>query len=87
MAGNLPQGETISIDPFDLIKGKRIVGTWGGETNPDQDIPFYINAFLADHMNLTALIAENYQLAQINEAISEMESGQVGRCLIETRPE
>lgn len=25
--GNLPQGERISQDPFDLIKGKRITGT------------------------------------------------------------
>jgi S-(hydroxymethyl)glutathione dehydrogenase/alcohol dehydrogenase len=38
LAGNLPTGQNISIDPFDLIKGKRIIGTWGGETDPDKDI-------------------------------------------------
>jgi len=85
LAGNLPQGETISIDPFDLIKGKHIVGTWGGETNPDGDIPLYIKSFLANEMNLTFLIAQSRPLLQINEAIREMEAGQVGRCLIEAR--
>jgi len=30
LAGNLPHGERISLDPFDLIRGKLIVGTWGG---------------------------------------------------------
>lgn len=41
LAGNLPHGEQISINPFDLIRGKRIVGTWGGETRPDDDLPRY----------------------------------------------
>ena len=39
IAGNLPNGEKISIDPMDLIGGKNIMGTWGGETKPDEDIP------------------------------------------------
>jgi S-(hydroxymethyl)glutathione dehydrogenase/alcohol dehydrogenase len=39
LAGNLPAGEGVSLDPFDLIKGKRSPGTWGGETQPDRDIP------------------------------------------------
>lgn len=83
LAGNLPQGETISINPFDLICGKRIVGTWGGETDPDRDIPAYVDSFLAHEMKLTSLIAQSYSLSQINEAIKDMEAGQVGRCLIE----
>ena len=29
LAGNLPAGERIRLDPFDLIRGKRILGTWG----------------------------------------------------------
>ena len=28
----------IRIDPFDLICGKRIQGSWGGESDPDKDI-------------------------------------------------
>ena len=83
LAGNLPQGTTIAIDPFGLIKGKRIVGTWGGETDPDRDIPLYVNSFLSGIINLRSLITLSHPLTNINEAIKKTESGQVGRCLIE----
>ncbi|MBN1612933.1 MAG: zinc-binding dehydrogenase [Deltaproteobacteria bacterium] len=86
LAGNLPQGETISIDPFDLIKGKQIVGTWGGETDPDKDIPFYEKLFLSNAVNLKPLVHSVYPLYQINEAIKNMEKGQAGRCLIRMEP-
>jgi S-(hydroxymethyl)glutathione dehydrogenase/alcohol dehydrogenase len=41
IAGNPPKGSVIHVDPYDLIHGKRLVGTWGGNTNPDIDIPMY----------------------------------------------
>jgi S-(hydroxymethyl)glutathione dehydrogenase/alcohol dehydrogenase len=85
LAGNLPKGETISIDPFDLIKGKQIVGTWGGGTDPDRDIPFYEKSFLSGGIKLSPLITLIYPLAHINEAINRMEAGQAGRCLIEMK--
>ncbi len=83
LAGNLPQGSTIQIDPFNLIKGKQIVGTWGGETDPDLDIPLYESSILSGKINLKPLITRSYPLTQINEAITEMEAGQIGRSLIE----
>lgn len=83
LAGNLPQGSTIQIDPFNLIKGKQIIGTWGGETNPDCDIPLYEKSILSGEINLKPLITQSYPLTQINEAIDEMEAGQIGRILIE----
>jgi len=85
LAGNLPQGETISIDPFNLIKGKRIIGTWGGETDPDRDIPFYEESFLAHRMDFRHFIHSTSTLHQINDAIHRMEIGQAGRCLIEMK--
>ena len=30
----------------DLIKGKNIVGTWGGETSPEKDTRYYIKKFI-----------------------------------------
>ncbi len=85
LAGNLPQGRTIAIDPLDLIKGKQIMGTWGGETEPDRDIPFYEASFLSGKINLTPLITRACSLSQINEAITGMETGHIGRSLIEMR--
>ena len=83
LAGNLPVGEQISIDPFDLIKGKRIAGTWGGETKPDLDIPLYVNLYLKGRLKLENLITHCYSLDEINTAIEDLKSGKVGRALID----
>ncbi len=84
LAGNLSQGEMISLDPFDLIKGKRIIGTWGGETDPDRDIPKYIRLYQAGKLKLGGLITNTFTLGEINKAIDLMRKGKIaGRCLIE----
>ena len=84
LAGNLSQGERISIDPFDLIKGKQIIGTWGGETDPDRDIPKYISLYQAGKLKLDELITDLFTLDEINKAIDVMCRGEIaGRCLIE----
>lgn len=83
LAGNLPAGEQISIDPFNLIKGKRIVGTWGGETQPDRDIPLYIDLYLKRKLKLENLITHCYPLHEINQAIDDLKTGKVGRAMID----
>jgi len=82
LAGNLPSSKFISIDPMDLIKGKRIVGTWGGESQPDQDIPLYANLYLAGKLKLEALITHEYRLDEINQAFNDLGQGKVGRTLV-----
>ena len=82
LAGNLAAGQTIQIDPFHLIRGKRIVGTWGGETAPDRDIPMYAAQYLAGRLNLSPLITHEYPLREINQAVVDLENGKVGRALI-----
>lgn len=82
LAGNLPTGQQISIDPFDLIKGKRIVGTWGGETQPDVEIPAYVEAYLSGNFNIGALITHEYSLQEVNQAFEALEQGQAGRILV-----
>jgi S-(hydroxymethyl)glutathione dehydrogenase / alcohol dehydrogenase len=71
IAGNLPQGQKISLNPFDLIKGKRIIGTWGGENEVDRDISMYVTMYLAGKLNLEALITQSYNLEDINQAIED----------------
>lgn len=82
LAGNLPKNEQISIDPFELIRGKRIVGTWGGKSNIDQDVAHYVDLFLNNGIDLKELITHEVPLTQINDLIGELESGSVGRGLL-----
>ncbi|NQV49888.1 MAG: zinc-binding dehydrogenase [Candidatus Marinimicrobia bacterium] len=82
IAGNLPHGKQFSIDPMDLILGKNICGSWGGETNPDLDIPKYVEWHLEHKLNLSALLTHEYSLGDINRAFSELKAGKVGRALV-----
>jgi S-(hydroxymethyl)glutathione dehydrogenase/alcohol dehydrogenase len=82
LAGNLPHGERISLDPFDLIRGKRIAGAWGGETRPDRDVPRYVEWFQQQGFPLAELISQEYSLGEINAALDDLEQGRVVRALV-----
>ena len=76
--------EDICIHSLDLHFGKSITGSYGGETDPHEDIPRYMRLFEEKRLELKSLITKTVRLSDINEAISEMRSGEIsGRCLID----
>ncbi len=83
LAGNLPKGEKISIDPFDLICGKQIRGTWGGKSSIDADVALYADLFLKGELRLAELITHEVPLREINTLIDQLHRGEVGRGLIQ----
>ena len=83
VAGNVSKDSKIQIDPFDLIAGKKISGSWGGAANPVKDIPKYIQWYKDGKLPLEKLITHRFSLEKINDAFSLMESGDAGRILIE----
>ena len=76
-ASHPPAGETIRIDPHDLIKGRGIRGSWGGGSQPDRDIPRLAATLVARGLSLDFMTPRTYDLAQVNEALSDLE-GSVG---------
>ncbi len=82
LAGNLPAGQTISIDPFSLIAGKKLRGTWGGETNPDRDFPRLALLALEGKIKLAELITARFPLTEINAAVAAFVSGDHLRVLV-----
>ena len=75
--------EKIMIDPFDLICGKEIMGSWGGDSKPEEDIPRFAKLYLEGKLPLEKLLTRRYSLNQINEALNDLEQRKVGRPLIE----
>ena len=68
---------------MELICGKQIRGTWGGESRPDSDIPTYVDLFLSQKLQLGEFITHTYELDRINQALDDLESGDVARALID----
>ena len=77
------KGNIISIDPYELICGKQIGGSWGGSSNPDRDIPMFSKLYLEGKLPLEKLITKRYHLDDINQALDDLEHRRVGRPLIE----
>ena len=82
-ASHPEQGKFIKIDPFDLISGKKIFGSWGGGTNPDVDIPRLTKSYINGSFPLEKLIAKKYSLNKINDALDDLENGKIFRPIID----
>lgn len=82
-ASHPEHGKRILIDPYELICGKQIRGSWGGSSNPDRDIPMFAKLYLEGRLPLEKLITKRYPLEAINEALDDLEHHRVGRPLIE----
>lgn len=64
--------------------GKILMDSQGGLTNPNEDIPRYLNLYKAGRLNLGSLITKRIQLKDINDVIVEMREGKfLGKCIIE----
>ncbi len=77
-------GNNINIFSLPLHFGKTIVGSHGGESNPDSDIPRYINHFIKNKVDPKKIITQRFDLENINKAIDSIKSGDTaGRIIIE----
>lgn len=84
-ASHPKNGDHISIDPYDLICGKRIEGSWGGESKPDRDIPLIAELYRNGQLPLEKLLSRRYSLAQINEAFDDLENRRIVRAIIDMK--
>jgi S-(hydroxymethyl)glutathione dehydrogenase/alcohol dehydrogenase len=79
-------GEFIKLDPFELIKGKTIIGSWGGGINPQHLIEKLFQHFTHSNELLMQLVGKIFLLDQINDAVRYLEESLEGRALIEMKP-
>lgn len=75
--------DRLAIDSFPLHAGRQIIGSHGGETVPDVDIPRYIGLFQQGKLQLSELITHRFPLEEINAAIDVVQSADTcGRCIV-----
>lgn len=78
--------KNISIHSLDLHFGKSIKGSHGGEAKPHLDIPRYMNLLKKRKQKLSIIISQVAPLANVNELIHSMKSGEsAGRCIVDLK--
>lgn len=71
------------IPPLELHRGRRIRGSWGGESQPDRDIPRFAQLYLDGKLPVELLLSQRYPLDDVNRALDDLEAGRVVRALLE----
>lgn len=82
LVGVPKKGDNVSIYTLPLHFNKVLKGSHGGSCVPHVDIPRYIRLVQAGKLRLDGLITHEFNLDQINEAISVVRSAEAGRVLL-----
>ncbi len=79
------KGQKISLNPYELIEGKKIYGTWGGNLDPDEDLERIASLLRNIDLDLHKFLGEKFLISDINSAISYLDSGKPGRPILDFR--
>jgi len=74
-ASHPKEGETISLVPHELIKGKQIFGSWGGGDTAENTSFKLSSLYNSGHLKLDCLVGDFFDLENINDAIEALRSG------------
>jgi S-(hydroxymethyl)glutathione dehydrogenase/alcohol dehydrogenase len=74
--------QDITIHSLPLHFGKVLTGCEGGQSNPTEDIPRYLNLYRKGKLKLDELITHRHTLDEINIALDEIRAGDAGRCIL-----
>jgi S-(hydroxymethyl)glutathione dehydrogenase/alcohol dehydrogenase len=83
VVGNAPFGERLSFDPQQLNQGKRLLGTWGGDSEPDRDYGRFRRFHESGRIDVRPLMSRRYPLAEVNQALDDLETGRATRPLLD----
>jgi S-(hydroxymethyl)glutathione dehydrogenase / alcohol dehydrogenase len=83
VVGNARRGESVDLDPWELNQGKRILGTWGGDSMPDRDYLRYARLMQSGRLLLEPLLSRVYALTEINRVLNDLENGLVARPVVD----
>lgn len=73
--GVMPQDQKLSINTLALNMGKKIIGTQGGKSLPQIDVPKLVKAIEKNMIPLEGLFYKERNLSEINLSIQEVRDG------------
>lgn len=83
VAGQVPDGLRISIDPFVMSDSElSLIGSNYGSSRPDVDFPLLVEHYLHGRIDLDSLVTRVIDLQEINDAFEDMKRGNGIRSVI-----
>jgi len=76
-------GDNLIINPFDLIRGKRVFGSWGGGCEDEKIRNKAIDVVRIYREFISLMMRDSYSLDSINEALENARSGRNFKVLID----
>ncbi len=82
LAGNLNSGDLISLNPYDLIFGKKVFGFSANDVSLEKNFKYYLKLLKKVNLKKLRSVFKVYNLREINKAIREFKTGKTLRPLI-----
>ena len=82
IVSNVSHGEGVKIFPADFNEGKSLLGTWGGDSDPDRDMGLFFEIIQKHKQFTDKLCPTMFALEQVNDALDAMRKKTVGRAVL-----
>jgi S-(hydroxymethyl)glutathione dehydrogenase/alcohol dehydrogenase len=76
LVGVMPHDRTLSLNTQDMHHGKRLIGSEGGSSRPEIDIPRYVRMLRDGRFTAAGMVTHRFPLARVNDAIAAMRAGE-----------
>ena len=83
MCGVAGKGETLNVVPRFLITGRRIAGSSFGGCKGREDVPAYVQRYLAGEIDVDSFVSHKLTLEDVNRGFELMEAGDGIRSVID----
>ncbi|MEM7251366.1 MAG: Zn-dependent alcohol dehydrogenase [Pseudomonadota bacterium] len=80
--GMIPVGQKVELHGPDFLQEKKIQGSSMGSNRFRVDMPRFVDFYLSGKLRLDEMISQRIKLEDINEAMSELERGELARSVI-----
>jgi Zn-dependent alcohol dehydrogenase len=82
IVGMAPLGTSLSIQTYEFLLGKNLIGCMQGDIVAQVHIPRYVDLYMDGKLPIDKMITRSYTLDEINEAFMALDKGEVIRSVI-----
>jgi S-(hydroxymethyl)glutathione dehydrogenase/alcohol dehydrogenase len=80
--GMIPPGQMVEVHGPELLQEKKLQGSFMGSNRFRVDMPRFVDFYLQGKLHLDDMISRRIKLADVNDALAALETGEVARSVI-----